>query len=223
MTQPPYQNPYGQPAPYGPPRPKKAPTALIIAGAVLAVLLVAGGALAALLLLSDSDEDDSDKADDTTSSSSSAPAENVLDGNGYTYTLPEHWQDVTADAQGAAGSIDTVAAWGSKLDGGRANVIVETGTAGGEDDPEVLREEWVKNMTGSTGATPQEIAGTTIDGEEAIGSQIERKNESGVEIVQTAYLVVHEGNVYSIALSGKAGDDDAEQAFEDILAGWAWE
>ena len=31
------------------------------------------------------------------------------------------------------------------------------------------------------------------------GTQIERTNENDVEIVQTAYLVVHDGNAYSIA------------------------
>lgn len=219
---------YGQPGPYGPPPAKKSSTALIIGAVVLVLLLIAGGALAALLLLSDSDKDDDSKAEEKTSESSdpsesSTPSGDSIQGNGYTYALPEDWQDVTAQTAGSAGAIDTVSAWGSKLAGGRANVIVESGPTGGVDDLSVLRKQWVKNMSGSIGATPQEIPGTTIDGEEAIGTQIERTNENDVEIVQTAYLVVHDGNAYSIALSGKVGDDDAEQAFEDILASWTWE
>jgi hypothetical protein len=213
--------------------PKKSPTGLVVGVVVLVVLLIAGGALAALLLLSDPDDDNNDKADEATSQTSeptettettetSAPAGDTIEGAGYTYALPEEWQDVTAQAAGSPGAIDSVSAWGSKLNGGRANVIVESGPTGGEDDVEVLRKQWVKNMSGSTGVKPQAIPGTTIDGERAIGTQIQRTNEKDVEIVQTAYLVVHDGNVYSIALSGKIGDDDAEQAFADILASWSW-
>lgn len=241
MTQPPHgqepPNPYGQPGPYGPPPPggQKSRTALI-GVVVLVVLLVAGGALAALLLLSDSDDDKDngnagDKASESTSesttdpteSTSSEPAGDLLQGNGYSYTLPDGWQDASEERAGAPGAIDTISVWGDQLEGGRANVIVETGPSGGETEPEPLREQWVSNMTSSTGANAQEIPGTTIDGVEAIGVQIESKNENDVEIVQTAYLVVREGSVYSIGLSGKIGDDDAEQAFEEILDSWTWE
>ena len=226
MTQPPYgqdpQNPYGQPGPYSPP-PKKSRTVQIVA-AVLVILLIAGGGLATLLLLSDSDNDkDSDQAEDRTSEPTSAPAGDLLQGNGYSYTLPDGWQDASDEAAGAPGAIDTIAVWGEKLEGGRANVIVESGPSGGESDPEALREQWQSNMTGSTGATPEKIDGTTIAGQEAIGVRIERTNDKGVAIVQTAYLVVRDGNVYSIALSGKSGDDDAEAAFADIRDSWTWE
>ena len=244
MTQPPSgQNPYepptqpyGQPGPYGPPPTGGKSRGVLIGVVVLVVLLIAGGALAALLLLSDSDDDkDDDKAGDKASESTSEsvsvsptesasePAGNLIQGNGYSYTLPDGWQDATDEAQGAPGAIDTVSVWGEQLEGGRANVIVETGTAGGETDPQALREQWVSNMSGSTGEKPQEIPGTTIDGQDAIGVQFERTNENDVEIVQTAYLVVNDGKVFSIALSGKIGDDDVEQAFEEILDSWTWE
>lgn len=238
MTQPPLgQNPYEPPnQPYGQAGPydhaPKSSQGLLIGLIVLAVLLIAGGALTALLLLSDSDSDDDngkagDKASATTSESTeptpSVPDGDLLQGNGYSYTLPEDWQDVSEEKAGAPGAIDTISVWGDQLDGGRANVIVETGPSGGETEPEALREQWVDNMTGATGATVQEIPGTTIDGVDAIGVQLESKNENDVEIVQTAYLVVLDGNVYSIGLSSKIGDDDSEQAFEDILASWTWE
>jgi len=240
MTQPPSgQNPYepptqpyGQPGPYGPPPTGGKSRTALIGVVVLVLLLVAGGALAALLLLSDSDDDKDDgnadvkvseSTSESVSESRSEPAGNLLQGNGYSYTLPDGWQDVTEEGEGAPGAIDTISVWGDQLEGGRANVIVETGPSGGETDPEPLREQWVSNMTSATGANAQEIPGTTIDGVEAIGVQIESKNENDVEIVQTAYLVVHEGSVYSIGLSGKIGDDDVEQTFEEILDSWTWE
>jgi hypothetical protein len=204
---------------------------MLIGVVTLVVLLIAAGALAALLLLSDSDDDKDDaKAGDTASESTSEPTEStssvpddLLQGNGYSYTLPEDWQDASEEAAGAPGAIDTISVWGDRLEGGRANVIVETGPAGGETDLEVLREQWVKNMTSSVGAAAQDIPGATIDGEDSIGVQIESKNKNDLEIVQTAYLVVRDDRVYSIGLSGKIGDDDAEQAFEDILDSWTWE
>ena len=210
------QNPYGTP-----PVRKLSQTALI-GIVVVVVLLIAGGALAAVLVFAGSDDDkdkDSNKADDKTSE----PAVDVMKGTGYSYTLPDNWTDISAAAaEGAPGAIDTVAVWGEKFEGGRANVIVESGPTS-ETDLEKLREQWATNMTNGTGATPERIEGTTIGGEDAIGTRIERTNEKGVAILQTAYLVVRDGKIYSIALSGRSGDDEAVAAFEAIQDSWNWE
>jgi hypothetical protein len=231
MTQPPYgqdpQNPYGQnpydpPAqPYGAPQPPKKSRTALIGLVVLAVLLIAGGALAVVLAVSS--DSDNDKAGEKASESTSAPTGERVQGTGYSFTIPEDWKDTTDETTGLPDSVDVVVVWGEKLEGGRANVIVETGPAGGASDPEALREQWQTNMTGSSGATPEKLAGTTIAGADAIGTRIERTNEKGVAIVQIAYLLIREGNVYSIALSGKAGDDDAEAAFQSIRDSWTWE
>lgn len=241
-------SPYGTPpdyptAQYGaPPPPPKKKTGLIIL-LVVGALLIAGGILATVLILASNDDDktaDDDSSDDPTSSASESatdeptddptddpPADGSgVDGAGYTYDLPEDWNDVTEEALSGSdvpGTIDTISVWGKKLDGGRANVIVETGSAGGEEDEEELREEWEKNMGTSTGVTPEKVDGTEIDGEDAIGAKMEQTNANGVDIVQIAYLVIVDGTQYSIGLSTKQGDDDAQEQFEDVLASWDWD
>jgi hypothetical protein len=223
--------PYGQPGPYGPPPVKKSRAGLIVLVVLLVLLIVGGGVTAAVLLAGN---DSNNKASDTPSQSTSAPtsaptsstptvpSSNAIQGNGYSFTLPTAWQDVSEEASGAPGAIDTIAVWGSKLQGGRANVIVESGPTGGATDPENLRSQWESNMSGATGTSPKKIDGTTIDGESAIGARITRTGDKGVAIVQTAYLVIHNDTAYSIALSGRAGDTDAETAFTAILGSWAW-
>lgn len=244
-------SPYGTPpdyptAQYGapPPQPPKKKTGLIVL-LVVGALLIAGGILATVLILASNDDDkaDDDASDDPTSSATDdptddstdeptddptddPPAEGGVDGQGYTYELPEDWNDVTEEAlsgSDAPGTIDTVSVWGKKLNGGRANVIVETGSAGSEEDEEELRDDWESNMGSSTGVTPEKIDGTEIDGEDAIGAKMEQTNANGVDIVQIAYLVIVDGTQYSIGLSAKQGDDDAQEQFEDILASWDWD
>lgn len=242
-------SPYGTPpdyptAQYGapPPQPPKKKTGLIVL-LVVGALLIAGGILATVLILAGNDDDktaDDDSGDDPTSSSSESvtddptddptdepPADGSgVDGQGYVYELPEDWNDVTEETLSGSdvpGTIDTVSVWGKKLEGGRANVIVETGSAGGEEDEEELREEWEKNMGSSTGVTPEKVEGTDIDGEDAIGAKMEQTNANGVDIIQIAYLVIYDGTQYSIGLSAKQGDDDAQEQFEDVLASWDWD
>ncbi|WP_109509879.1 hypothetical protein [Nocardioides speluncae] len=228
-------SPYGTPpdyptAQYGapPPQPPKKKAGLIIF-LVVGALLIAGGVLATVLILASRDDDDKaqEGSDDPTSSESeNAPDDGPgVDGAGYTYALPEDWNDVTEDALSGdvPGTVDTVSAWGKKLTGGRANVIVETGSAGSTEDEEDLREDWETNMASSSGVTPEEIDGTEIDGEDAIGAKMEQTTDSGVDIVQIAYLVIVDGTQYSIGLSAKQGDDDAQDRFEEILGSWSWE
>lgn len=223
MTQPPYGQDPNQPNPYGQP-PKKSKAGLIALVTVLALVLV-GGILAAILLVANSDGDDDEASDDKTSQSTDDPtdeAKDEIDGDGYSYDLPDEWTDRTVDAAGAPGAIDTVSVWGQRLEGGRANLITEKSPSSSTTDPEDLRDTWFANMKGGTGTTPEEADGVTIDDLESIGALIER-NEGGVDIVQRAYLVIHDGSAYSIGFSYRAGDDEAPEAFDEIIDSWSWE
>jgi hypothetical protein len=231
-TSPPYQPPYapaGYPASYpaGPP-PKKRRTGLLVAiGAV--VLVVVAGVLTAVLLASGGD-DGKESADDETSATTEPTDEptevpdGAIEGSGYYFMLPDRWSDVTDEvvARGDAGQTDVAVGWGNSFDAARANVIVETGFAGGETDPEVLRPTWETNMAGATGATPEDNGTIEIDGETALGVLIARVNENDVPIEQFGYLTIHDGDLYSVILSTQAGDKDAQAAFDELLAGWTW-
>ncbi len=186
----------------------------MIAAILIVVLVLAGGATGAALLFSGSGGDDSSDVAGT------------LAGNGYSYTLPSGWNEVTDEALAGdpPGAIDTVAAWGQRFNGAPANLIVEVGSAQGTSDPEELRQGWEANMGAVTNSTPKPIDNTTIANETAIGTEIRRSNENGIDIVQIAYLTVHDGNAYSVALSTNAEtEDEARSEFEMILNSWSWE
>lgn len=215
--QPPYagQQQYGAPAP----QPKKSRAGLIV-GVLALVLVLVGAGIAVALLAGGGDDKKGAGKDESTLSGE------TLSGEGYTFELPEDWQDATDEAKGqdTPGTIDTVAVWGEKLDGSQANVIVEASSGVGDADLDSLRSTWETNMSGASGSTPMEHDGTTIDGEEAIGAKFERDNDSGTAIVQIAYLTVHEGTAYSVILSTQEDKvDEATAAYEALLGSWTWE
>jgi hypothetical protein len=231
-----YPTAYPAAASYPPaPQPSKRGPWLVI-GIVAAVLVVVGGILTAVLLSggdgkeSADDEPTGDTSSEATDPTTDAtevtpdPTGSSISGNGYTFALPDAWQDVTADvlAGGQAGATDLAVAWGTSLEAARANLIVETGFASGETDPEALRDAWESNMAGATGATPEDNGTETFDGETAIAVKISRINENDVAIEQFGYLTIHDGDLYSVILSAEAGDEKAQDAFGEILDSWTW-
>lgn len=237
----PVQSPTGPP-PSGPPAPtrSKRPWVLAAVGAVLAIALV-GGLFA---VLAGNDGDTVATATDPTSSATTPSASasestaatsptsalptmppDPLVGSGYAFTLPGAWTDITEEilSGGESGATDKAIAWGQSFEGARANLIIETGFAGGETDPEVIRPTWEANMVGSTGATPVDNGDTTIDGEKAVSVRISRVNENGVAIEQFGYLTIHGGDLYSIILSTQEGDQKARDTYDDIVESWTWQ
>lgn len=238
----PYAQPYPQPYaaagypgahPAVPPAKKKR-TWLVLAVAAL-VLVVVGGVFTAVLLTTGDDDDQGTATDPTSSAPTSEttpeateqPTEvpaGAIEGDGYYFELPEGWNDISEEVrkQPGAAQTDLAVAWGNSFDGARANMIVETGFAGGETDPEVLRPTWESNMAGATGATPEDNGTTTIDGEDAVGALIARVNENDVPIEQFGYLTIHDGDLYSVILSTQAGDKKAQEFYDEILESWTW-
>lgn len=229
-------SPYGNQPPgsgyggYGAPGatpPKKSRTGLIIGLVVVSVLVIAG-VIGGIVVFGGDDSDDT-AGDDTSEPTETASDEPEvtgaeIEGTGYTYTMPtEEWQDGTAEVQAQSPSaLDTVAIWGTTVDDARSNILVETGFAGPDATLDDLRSDWETNLSGSDGAVPEPIDGTTIDGEEAIGVTLERVNESGDDITQVAYLTLHDGDLYSIAVSGGRSDEETPDAFAASLASWTW-
>ena len=217
---PPYPTAYPA-SPYAPPPAKKRGPWLAV-GIIAAVLVVVGGILTAVLF---SGGDGKETAgDDPSSTPTTEPTGEQISGSGYSFALPDAWGDITDDvlASGNAGATDLAVAWGATLEAARANVIVETGFASGETDPENVRSAWESNMTGATGATPVDNGTETFDGEEAIAVKISRVNENDVAIEQFGYLMIHEGDLFSVILSAEEGDEKAQDAFDEILASWTW-
>ena len=160
-----------------------------------------------------------------------APATDVPDdavvGSGYYFELPGiGWQDALDEAQssGLGATLDAIIILGSSLDVAQSNILVEALTAGGAPDLESLEEQWKRNLGGSDGAVPDDIDDIEIDGERAIGVRFtDRENANGILIDQVAYLALHDGNQYSVALSLPSDNDEVSEAdFEKVLDSWTW-
>ncbi|KAB2809323.1 hypothetical protein F9L07_20000 [Pimelobacter simplex] len=221
-----------------PPPKKKSNTGFIVAAIVVALVLVVGGVIGIVALANGGGDDK--KADDpeTTASSTESggtdeptdktdtPPADALQGLGYYFTLPAGWKDATEDflAQNpGVTTLDKVAIWGSTFNTARANVIVETQSAYGSTDPADLESSWKTALSsGDASVEVTDIDEKTIDGQSAIGVDISRTNDNGVEVSQRAYLVISGDKGYSITVSLKKGDDGVFDKFDEILDGWTW-
>lgn len=231
----PGQAAWAQPTP-----PKKSSTGFIV-GAIAVALVVIVAGIVGIVIVAGSDDDKS--ADDPTSQTTDAgtgttdeptddsgesldPSANVATGTGYEAELPDGWIDGTDDftAQNPGlSTLDRVFIWGSTFNTARGNVIVETQSAYGSSDPEDLADDWKTALTADDDtATTTEIDDTTIDGQTALGVDISRTNDNGIDVAQRSYLVISGDTAYSITVSLKDGDDDVLSRFDDILSGWRW-
>ncbi|WP_158296610.1 hypothetical protein [Nocardioides albidus] len=224
-----------------PPPSRKSSTGFIVAAIAVALVVVVAGIIGILAVAGSDDEkaaDDSssktaestdetsDEASDEASDESSAGTDANAFGTGYEAQLPEGWKDGTddfvADNPGLT-TLDRVFIWGATFNTARANVIVETQSAYGSTDPDDLKDDWQTALTdGDDTASTTEIDDTTIGGETALGVDISRTNEGGVEVAQRSYLVISGDTAYSITVSLKDGDDDVLTEFEEILGSWQW-
>ena len=244
--QPPERTPPGHPPPAPPPaphspsqyppapyQPVKKPSSKknvgLIIGLIAAGVLALSAVIIGIVVLVSGDDGPTAGApssSESTNPSQDAAADNTgrLSGEGYSYTLPDEWEDVSEDvlAQDPPGAIDTVSTWGPDIESGRANLIVERQSAE-VSDPEVLRENWQGNLGNAVGVTPKPGPDTQIAGEKVITATLESVNNQDVSVAQTAYLAVVDGAVYSITLSAEKGDTGAKNVFDKILDSWTWE
>jgi hypothetical protein len=234
---PPPTPPPGYGAPMAPPPPNKGRTGLII-GIVVGILLVIAAVVLAVVLVagSDSDSDEGSSADDETTSEPSesessasespvVPEGDVVQGEGYTYVLPDEWQDITESVTSEPGSetIDTTSAPGASIAGAAANLIVEAGPANGETDLESARDQVSANLATAVGATPVEIDGPNIGGVATVGLEVTSEGSGGARVQQTAYITLLRDTYYVIGYSRQSGDGAYDADFDAILDSWVWE
>lgn len=231
----PGQASWAQPTP-----PKKSGTGFIVGAIAVALVVIVAGIIGIVIIAG---SDDEKKADDPTSettdagtdttdeptddnSSSPDPSGNVATGTGYETELPDGWIDGTDDFTSqnpGLSTLDRVFIWGSTFNTARGNVIVETQSAYGSTDPADLADDWKTALTADDDtAYTTDIDDTTIGGETALGVDISRTNDNGIDVAQRSYLVISGDTAYSITVSLKDGDDDVLSRFDDILTGWRW-
>ena len=150
-----------------------------------------------------------------------APEGDVIDGEGYTYAIPEGWEDVgdeaaAAQADSAVRVSDTGGAFGANV-----NVIVTPDA--GVTDIESLRDQFQQQIEGMVDSKVEAVEDTTIAGEPAIG-QTASRDQSGEMLIFTQYFVAHEGSIFAITLTTPEDEAaDSEAALDTILSSWAWE
>jgi hypothetical protein len=216
----------GYPAPAYAPPPRKSRAGLIgalVAGAVaLAVAIV-------LVVVAPWDGDD-DKAEDNAGTGgngeTAGDCDPCVEGDGYSYQLPEGWTDVTdtiPDSGSGAAVLDTASALGGTIEQSRANVIVEI-SAWVYTDLDEAKETFKTNLESSLSSpTSEEIEGRSIDGEEAVGLRVTSTNENGIEVEQTAYLMRRDDDAIVIYASNEVGDEGPQDAYEGVYDSWSWE
>lgn len=206
-------------------------------------LLVAGAGL--LLVLGGCGSDAADITDDTTSSatptqettetstppeptdptetteSTDTPAGDSIDGDGYTYAIPEGWEDVSDDpASAQADSAVRVSESGGAF-GTNVNVLVSP--SAGVTDIESLRDQFKQQIEGMVDSPVKEVPDATIDGETAIG-QTATTDQQGATLVFTQYFTAHEDSIYAVTLTAPQDQADAgASALDSIIASWKWE
>ena len=208
-------------------QPGKSHTGLVVGLVTLAVVAIAGAIILALVLGGDDPEETADdKSGETSDTGGTDPCtgDRCLEGEGYSYEIPEGWTDITKQVQeenAEQPQLDTASAWGKSISEGRANVIVEVSgwTYTDLDDAKSV----LKGNLATLGGDIEDIENRTIDGEEAAGVLLSRANESGVDVEQTAYIVKHGDDAVVITASNKANDDGPQDAYESIYDSWAWE
>lgn len=230
----PGQASWGQPTP-----PRKSSTGFVVAAIAVALVVIVAGIIGIVVVAGSDDEkkaadptSETTKPTDSTDSPTDEPTDdpstsgNNATGTGYETELPDGWVDGTADftAQNPGlSTLDRVFIWGATFNTARGNVIVETQSAYGSTDPNDLADDWKTALTdGDETAYATDIDDTTIGGETALGVDITRTNENGIDVAQRSYLVISGDTAYSITVSLKDGDDDVLTRFDEILGAWQW-
>jgi hypothetical protein len=230
----PGQASWSQPTP-----PKKSGTGFIVGAIAVALVVIVAGIIGIIAVANsggDKKADDpatktteattdaTDSTDEPTDDASSSG--NTATGTGYETELPSGWIDGTDDFTSqnpGLSTLDRVFIWGSTFNTARGNVIVETQSSYGSTDPADLADDWKTALVSDDDtATTTDIDDTTIDGHSALGVDISRTNENGIEVAQRSYLVISGDTAYSITVSLKDGDDDVLSKFDDILSAWTW-
>jgi hypothetical protein len=208
---------------------KKSNTGLIIGAIAAAVLVIVGGIIGIIALADGGGDDDPTTTESgQTSETTDEPTLDgpTIEGKGYKVQVPKGWNDGTeefvADNPGLT-TLDKVILWGDTFNTARGNIIVETQSSYGSTDPNDLKEDWKKALVSTdTSAEVTDIPNVAIDGQTALGVEISRTNDSGVQVKQRAHLVISGDLGYSITVSLKDGDDEVLTKFEEILTTWQW-
>ena len=205
---------------------KGGPSRLLIAllGLLATVALVAAGC-------GGDDDEDSTTAETTTETTDTGSGETV-EGNGYSFGLPEGWT-VEQESSGVESGVDTVIV--SDETGGdfrvNVNVVRESGVPEDIDIATYVDSgiQQVQDDPASFGlpadATVDMVADpseTDLAGNAALDYEVLTKGE-GIAASQRQVAAIHEGTAYTITLSAAEGElEPNNAALDGIIGSWSW-
>lgn len=162
-----------------------------------------------------------DPTEATDTPSTDSPAGDNIDGEGYTYAIPQGWEDVgdeptSAQADSAVRVSDSGGSFGTNI-----NIIITP--SGGVTDLESLRDTFKRQIEGIVDSPVEEVDDVVIDGEPAIG-QTASADQQGTKLVFTQYFVAHEDNIFAVTLTApQAETENGTAALQSILSSWIWD
>ena len=206
---------------------------LVIGGVLVVALVGCGSDTADLTAESTSSTTPSDPTSQTstppqptdpseaTHTTDAPPPGDSIVGDGYTYAIPEGWEDVSdepesAEADSAVRISDAGATFGTNV-----NVIVSASQ--GADDIESLRDPAKAELESQFGVEVESVEDLTIDEETAIG-QTASVVQQGETLVFTQFFALHADHIYAVTLTALEGDtDNGAAALQSILSSWTWD
>lgn len=157
-----------------------------------------------------------------TTSTSPTPAP-VLQGQGYTISLPKGWVDATATAKQNNQAADIAIAEQTSPGTFRTNfnVVNPTPISANVTKTQVLAEAG-RELKGVTHAKVTTFAGPAFDGTSSNG-QSSDTTRSGLHFTLIQYIVIRQGKVYGTTLTFESKRaKDARKNLAEIVSSWAW-
>lgn len=141
-------------------------------------------------------------------------------GQGYSYTIPDGWEDVTTQVKKEQPLADTAVMSTDAVDGFRDNVNVIP-ASNRQMSADQIERSLVNELSGSSDY--EDVSGqdqVQIDGVEAaqVWSQIKGREFSTVQ-----FGAYHQGKSYVITYSSGADHAEASQRAQEFLNTWSWE
>jgi hypothetical protein len=163
----------------------------------------------------------------TTTEPSTEPTESTDDGSGagiqgdgYSYAVPDGWQDATALAKQQSPQADTAIAIASASDfANNINILSPTPYTGDETTLLTQAKQELKSLTSSPvrSIEPVDFDGTTAQGQQSTGD-----SASG-PLTFTQYLVIKDGQLRVVTLTSALDEQAASAAALDkVVDSWRW-
>jgi hypothetical protein len=147
----------------------------------------------------------------------------VVQGQGYTISVPKGWVDATATAKQNNQAADIAIAEETSPGSFRTNfnVVNPTPISASVTKAQVLAEA-ARELKGVTHANVATFAGPVFDGTRSSG-QTSDTTTSGLHFTLIQYIVIRQGTVYGTTLTFESKRaKDAKSNLAKIVRSWTW-